>query len=247
MLATRGRVDRFWSDTFDISAADLHRDGVRVQQHRPSRGAWREVYVLRFDNAAWVFAPAECVAPIAARFAMRTARDAMDPAAWLRLPGVPVVGAVGPSRHHYLDDPGHLRARLAELSSSRLVARRLNPGDFTALSALRAAVDPDEWGQVSFDAQPPVMFGLFDGGDLIAAANLMPGPDAASDVSVVTRPDQRGRGHGTSIGAAAAGQALAMHGIARCRALANNRAALAIASRLGFEEYGESLAVQLAG
>jgi GNAT superfamily N-acetyltransferase len=247
MLATRGRVDTFWSNTFDLSTTELHLGGVRVHPHRPSRGGWREAYVLRFEEAAWIFAPTEYVQPIAARFATSTASDAMDPNSWLGVPRVPVSGVVGPSRHHYLDDPAPLRSRVDPPAAAALPARRLNPGDFAALSALRAAVDPAEWTQVSFDAQPPVMFGLFHADTLVAAANLMPGPDAASDVSVVTRPQLRGAGYGTRIAATAAGQALAMHGIARCRALAANHAALTIAAKLGFEEYGQSLSVQLAG
>jgi GNAT superfamily N-acetyltransferase len=241
--ATRERVDVFWAGTFAVDAGELHGSGVHVQPHSAARGGWREVYVLRFDDAALVSAPADVVEPVRAALASSTASDAIDAARWLAMPGLAVAAVVGPCRHTYVDNqatlPNHLEAGLT--------VRRLNPGDFEALNALRAAVGPEEWAQAAFESQPPMMFGLFRDGAMVAAANLMPGPEAASDVGIATRPDLRGRGYGTQVAAAAVRQALLMHGIARCRVMVDNAAAGAVAAKLGFDEYGQSLSVHLAG
>lgn len=234
-LTTRERVDRFWSTTFDLSPADLHLTGIRIQAHNAPRQEWRGIYVLAFADAATVFAPADLVAGLRDAIGNETAAAATDPGRWQAV--LPKARVLGPSRHHYLDDAQPLQAIAA--------GRRLNPGDFSALSSLSAAVGESDWADSGFGGQPAVLFGLFDADQMVAAANLTSGPEGASDVGVATHPDRRGHGFGTRIAATAAKQALAMYGIARYRALAANAASLAIASRLGFDEYGQNLAIHL--
>jgi hypothetical protein len=79
----------------------------------------------------------------------------------------------------------------------------------------------------------------------MAAANLTPGPDSATDVGLVVHPEARDRGFEVRVAAAATIQAIAIHGVARYRALADNPTQLAVASVLGFTEYGRSLVIYL--
>ena len=102
-----------------------------------------------------------------------------------------------------------------------------------------------EWTSAGFADQPAVLYGMFDGERLMAAANLTAGPDAATDVGIVVRPDARGKGYGVAIAAAATREAIATHGIARFRVLATSQPTLAIASKLGFEPYGRNLTAYL--
>ena len=90
-----------------------------------------------------------------------------------------------------------------------------------------------------------MLFAIFDGDRIVAAANLTAGPDAATDVGIVVHPDERGKGFAMQVRPLAARQALLMHGIARFRALATSSSTMAIAQKLGFEEYGRNLAVYL--
>ena len=96
-----------------------------------------------------------------------------------------------------------------------------------------------------FTAAPAMLFGIFEGESLVAAANLTPGPDAATDVGVIIHPSARGRGLGTKMAALAARQAITMHGEARYRGLTASPSTVAIADRLGFEEYGCNLVAYL--
>ena len=96
-----------------------------------------------------------------------------------------------------------------------------------------------------FTAQTAMLFGIFEGDRLVAAANLTPGPDAATDVGFVIHPEARGRGYGLQIAALAARQAILMHGVARYRALTSSPSTMAIADKLGFEEYGRNVVVYL--
>ena len=238
-LTTRERVDAFWSNTFDLSTADLRLPGVRVRPHTPSRASWRAVYVLSFDDAACVLAPADIVSVLSNALAGRAAGEVLDPNSWRALLAAPSARVVGPARHHYLDDRSGLGAFA--------VGRRVNPRDHSALAALRSAIPPPEWELAGFSQQPAMMFGVFEGEEMVAAATLGAGPDAATDIGVVVRPRIRGKGYGTQIAATAAKQAVLMHGIARFRAPADSEASLAVARRLGFTEYGCDLTVHLSG
>jgi hypothetical protein len=237
-LTTRERVDAYWSSTLGVDASDLHIPGTRVRQHPPDRAQWRGVYVLALDKAACVFAPADLLGRVAAVTDLDT-ESVLEPATWEDLLGpASVSSAFGPVLHHYLDD----RAGLDEVAAGR----RLNPRDSDALAELRGALTADEWASGGFTGQPAMLFGVFEGEHMLAAANLNAGPDAATDIGIVVRPDARARGFGLAITAAAAKQAVLMHGVARFRAHAASGNSRAIAERLGFSEYGRNLAVYLA-
>ncbi|HEX6870269.1 MAG TPA: GNAT family N-acetyltransferase [Micromonosporaceae bacterium] len=236
-LTTRERVDEFWSGTLGVAVAELHRPGVRVFANPPDREQWRGIYALAFDKAVSVFVPTDLIDRIAA-VADLDADAVLTPATWLAVLGDTSHTAFGPVLHHYRDHGDGL-AELAE-------GRRINPLDAAALSAFRSAIDPDEWLSAGFTAQPAMLFGRFEGDQMVAAANLTAGPDAATDVGIVIHPEARGKGYGVQIAALAAAQALRMHGVARFRALASSRPMVAIANRLGFVEYGRNLAVYFA-
>jgi GNAT superfamily N-acetyltransferase len=232
-------VDAFWSRTFDLPDADLHRSGVAVVAHTGARAAWHGIYVLVLGEAAHVFAPAALRQRLSDAVGGRDASAVLEPKTWYDLLGDTVERILGPAVHHYLDDD----ADLVEGGG-----RRLNPSDVGALAILRGAADPEEWEEAGFTDPTPLMFGLFDddAGGLVAAANLTGGVEPSSDVGVYTHPNQRGHGYATRIAATAARQSLRMNGIARYRVRADHRASLSVAQKLGFAEYGRNLTVQLA-
>jgi len=238
-LATRERVDAFWSSTLGIDAADLHMPGVRVRINPPERNSWRGVYILTFDKSACVFAPEDLLAPIQAATADLDADAVLEHDTWQQILGDQIHLMFGPVVHHYRDDLTGMEPDPD--------ARRINPRDADALTALRGSVPWEEWASAGFTAQPAMLFGIFEDDRLLAAANLTNGPDASSDVGLVLHPDARGKGYGVRIAGAAARQALLLHGVARFRALASSAPTMAIAARLGFTEYGRNLAVYLKG
>jgi GNAT superfamily N-acetyltransferase len=238
-VTTRNRVDAFWSSTLGVEATELHVPGTRVCPHVGEREQWRGIYVLAFDDAVSVFAPAEEVEQVRAKVGGRDAKALLEPETWRELLGSTLRGAFGPVAHFYLDD----RAGLEELAEGR----RITPDDAAALADLRRAVRTEEWGAAGFTAQPSALLGLFAEDRLIAAANLTSGPEASSDIGIVIHPDARGKGMAVRIAAAAAKQAIALHGLARFRVLTSSAPTLAIAHRLGFTEYGQNLVAYLFG
>jgi hypothetical protein len=245
---TRDRVDAFWSSTLDTSVADLHGPGVRVRANPPTRRSWRGIYVLAFEGAT-VYAPADQIDAVSAGVAGRTADDVIEAKTWQELLGATVQTIFGPVRHYYLDR--------AEGLGDLATGRRLNPTDSEALGTLRAALSAKEWLITGFTGQPAMLFGIFEGDALVAAANLTSGPaaparpaphassEAATDIGLVIHPAARGHGYGLRIAALAAKQAIALHGLARYRALTSSPSTVAIADRLGFREYGRNLVAYL--
>jgi GNAT superfamily N-acetyltransferase len=127
---------------------------------------------------------------------------------------------------------------------------RLLTGDDDAerLDTLRAACEPREWSESGFageHALPPVLFGTFRDGGLAAAATLSEWRGRPSDVCVLTHPEHRRDGLATTLAAAASRHALERGGLARYRAAVTNKPSLAIAHRLGYQEYGRNLSVLL--
>jgi GNAT superfamily N-acetyltransferase len=236
-LTTRERVDTFWSSTLGVEPAALHTAGLRVHPNADDRADWRGIYVLAFDDAVSVFAPTDLVDDVAKGLADHEPASALDPDTWRTLLDGTMQFVFGPVVHHYLDDASTL--------PTEGLGRRINPLDSTALTDLRGEIAPNEWRSAGFTAQPAMMFGLFDGDRMVAAANLTAGPEAATDIGIVIDPAARGQGYGVRIAATAAKQAIAMHGVARFRVLASSAPTLAIAAKLGFTEYGCNLAVYL--
>jgi RimJ/RimL family protein N-acetyltransferase len=226
--------------------ADLHAPGVRVRPNPPARSSWRGVYVLAFEGAT-VYAPNDLLVTVSAGITASSPDDLLEAKNWLDiLPGM-AQSVWGPVKHAYLDRVDGL----AELAAGR----RLNPTDSDALGQLRAALPQQEWVATGFTARTAVMFGILEGDELVAAANLTSGPavggngvpttEAATDIGYVVHPQARGRGYGLQICALAAKQAISMYGVARYRTLIASPAAVAIAERLGFQEYGRNLVAYL--
>ncbi|MEV6524309.1 GNAT family N-acetyltransferase [Longispora sp. NPDC051575] len=149
----------------------------------------------------------------------------------------PQASVLGPSQHHYLTSAD----RLPEHSA----IRRLNPGDHLALAELRSACPEEDWEEGGFADEPGALFGAFDEGRLLAAANLTNWNGQPTDVGLLTRPEARRRGLATRTAAAASSHALRLHGIARFRALVDSPAAMRIAQRLGYTPYGLNVYVRL--
>jgi hypothetical protein len=235
-LTTRERVDAFWSQTLGVDSAALHSPGVHAQPNPPDRANWRGIYVLALGKAVNIFAPTDLLSTIEERARNYDVDDALDPDVWVSELGEVRSVLFGPSVHHYRDSPEGLSLFAA--------GRRINPRDSRALAALRAEIPHDEWSAAGFAGQPGLLFGLFDEDErMVAAANLTPGPDSATDIGVVVHPDARGLGHEMRLAATAALQALAIHGIARLRALAEDPTMCAVAQTLGFTEYGRNLVI----
>jgi RimJ/RimL family protein N-acetyltransferase len=258
-------INAYWSEVFGCAPHELWRGGTTLGTHHGPLTGYPGVYVLSARGTTRVSAPDHLVDALGARLASAggTLREALLQAdSWREWFGRAVTRVHGPSVHLYLDDPGALDdapgVAAPDVAASDVAApdvRRLteDDGDAEQLDKLRAACAADEWNEGGF-AEPagadrgepgPVLFGAFRDGVLVAAANLTAWRDHPSDVGLLTHPEHRGTGLATRLAVTASRHALDTGGLVRYRALVTNRPSLAIARRLGYQEFGRNLAVRL--
>lgn len=128
----------------------------------------------------------------------------------------------------------------------RRTVRRLLPArreDAAALRRLFAACTLQEWeyGGIQFEHDP--IMGAFEGERLVAAASYELWTDRIAHMGAVTDPDFRGGGYGTSAVSALTRHCLEAGLIPQYRTLESNSGAMAIAHRLGFSPYAQTMSI----
>lgn len=127
----------------------------------------------------------------------------------------------------------------------------LEPGDLPVLGELRSQVTARDWEYSGLDEDQPIA-GCFHHGRLVAAAGYKlwggdfgeNGQVRIAHVGVVTHPEARGRGAATACVRAISSHAIANGLIAQYQTLLDNAPAMAVARRLGFEDYAERIYVR---
>ena len=241
-LTTRERVDAFWSSTLGVDAADCTPRAYRSTPTRPTRSSWRGVYVLAFDKAVCVFAPADLLDAVAAwhrRHRRRRRARAARPGSACSETTVQLASAR--SVHHYRDD----RAGLAELAGGRRInPRRRRRAGRAARRRAAATSGPRP-------ASPPsrrMLFGLFEGDDLRGRGEPHPRPRRRHRRRHRRAPRRPRQGlRRCASPPPPPGRPCVMHGVARFRALATSPATLRDRRQARLQEYGRNLAVYLHG
>lgn len=249
-------INTYWSGAFGCAPHELWRGGTTIGTHHGPLAGYPGVYVLSARGTTRVSAPDHLVDQLGARLASAggTLREALlQPDSWREWFGRAVTRVMGPSVHHYLDDASAL-ASVPGGGPAEL--RSIGDDDAGPLERFRAACDPEEWAEGGFAHVPApagevpagpaqLLFGAFQDGSLVAAANLTEWRGQPSDVGVLTLPEHRRAGIATRLAALASRHALDTAGIARYRAAVTNRPSRAIAGKLGFQEFGRNLVVRL--
>ena len=164
----RERVDAFWSSTLGVDVADLHTPAPTSTPIRRSANS----------GAASTSSASTMRSPSSPRPTTSTKWPPQSPSSTPNRPSRRPPGSVAGRRPALRLGPG--RAQLPDRSRPAwprsAAGRRINPRDAEALAALRGAVSSAEWTETGFTGQPAMLFGIFDGETMLAAANLTPGP-----------------------------------------------------------------------
>lgn len=127
-------------------------------------------------------------------------------------------------------------------------ARAVTSADRVAVESLRAACSHEDWAHGGSEHEKVPTFGCFDvNSELCSLAGYKIWDATIAHLAVVSAPGQRGHGFATAAVAAAARHALSASLIPQYRTLLSNAPSMRIAARLGFESYGFSVYVRLAG
>jgi GNAT superfamily N-acetyltransferase len=231
-------ADAYWAQDFGCVPEELRKPAQGPESHTGRLFGNPGMWALVFGDVVRISLPARWLELLRARAAAWT-REVLFQPELLAAELVPLRMSrfVGPAFIGYLSHAPLLRPAGS--------VRRLGAGDGASVERLRARLNVREWEHGGSSLDGPC-FGRFDRqGNLTALAGYEVWDAAIAHIAVVTLPEHRGRGHGAAVVCAAAEQAVQDRLVPQYRTLLSNRAALGVASRLGFIEYGCSVYVDL--
>lgn len=124
-------------------------------------------------------------------------------------------------------------------------ARAVTHADSSAVAALQTACSPTEWEHGGCNVAEQPSSGVFVGETLVALAGYEIWGGTIAHICVVTHPAHRGQGHGTAVVAHLAARALEAGLLPQYRSLLSNESSMRIAHKLGFAQYGATIAARL--
>lgn len=239
--ATTAHMDAQWAATLGCQVEDLRRPHVLVAPHGPSGtlAGYRGVMLLRRGEACIVSVPPAMVAAVHRQLARHTADEVFTASALTDLFGDAVERIVGPAWQGCAD-----RSNVHPLVTRG--TRLLRPADAAALQRLEMACDRTEWEHSTIIWGEWPVFGCFVGSELVAAGTLHPWGEGVLSVGIITHPAHRGQAYARAVVSAMTAYGLARGAILRYQTLQANVPAVAVAQALGYQAYGQTLAVRLA-
>ena len=223
-------IDAFWAGFLGATPTALVDPGICVVPHAALAGYSGVWFFVRAGSCV-VSAPAHWCERLEAALAEATVDSVLSPDGFAAVFGDAFDSAVGPSYLGWLE-PGSFQPIANE--NVRPVTSR----DAAALAALREASGAD-WEAV--DLQPTGLFGWFEGEELLAAASMTEWAPHVVGPGVLSRRS----GCGRAVVSAVVDQALRDGSLVVYQTLMENTPAVAIAQRLGFEQYASHIAVRL--
>ena len=235
-------MDRTWAQDFACEPAQLHTPVPYVQRHAGALADYNGIWMFATDGAPCISVPHD-VYPEIANAALRWKTVGRQVVPTIQQD----IAALTRRRISDVIGPAYVGVGFAErlqlLDAAR--AQLLDDKTRDLIVALRAEVTAEEWEHGGSEARGP-LFGAFDaGGGLAALAGYEVWNGSIAHISIISRTAERGRGHGRAAVAFATHHALASGLVPQYRTLFSNAPSMGIARRLGFVEYGRSLAVRL--
>jgi len=247
--ASLDRVRDAWRQV--LGAPDAFRDAGTVVVARPARPAPgpRWVTVVTLGDARCVLLPADLAARLDAATGQAPA-GGPDPGAG----GDPIIAGrlAHPEEARALLGPGivvlgpAVLAYTTELAAGSAAegAEPAEPGAVD-LDQLGGACDPAEAAESSLAAWTHWVHVIRERDVVVAAAGAQVWAGTLAQLGVLTRPDRRGRGLGTTVASSVVRAALATGLVAQWRARVELTASRRLAASLGFVELGVQVTYRL--
>ena len=231
-------VVAFWAANLGCRDAQLVQPGTTVVRNGPDLADYRGATVFYRPPACVVAVPEDWYPAAVGRLGRRPAAAVFDIGLLEQVFGSAVDRVIGPAWLGYADASDFRPAPTLE-------ARLLTGEDLPALRQLAATAGPTEWAHSGIDPARPPVFGCYADKILAAAGMLEPWGDRLLHVGILTHPAYRGRGFGKAVVSAMATHGVAAGSVVQYRTLTGNLASVAIARSLGFQHFGQTLAVRL--
>ena len=235
-------ADSWWARDFACDPKELRPPTTRVQEHTGDLTGNQGIWILVIGPCPLVSMPAAILPRLSEQAASWSRSTLENPTALgQQLASVIDGKIIGPAFIGYATEDC-LRSDAAK------TARQLDERDRDAVEKLCTKCSAEEWehGGSEFGKDPA--FGAFDvDGSLVAMARFEIWHGKIAHMSLVTDRDRRARGHGAAAVALAARHALNSGLLPQYRTLKSNSASIRLAEKLGFEEYGFTVYVRVAG
>ena len=234
-------ADDWWARDFGCRADELRPEVARVQRHASESIASSTIWILVVGEHPLVSLPPRIYETFRDRARSWSPSLVADASALAtQLAPVRLDRIVGPAFIGYAT-----RDTLRPPVSAR--TRQLTASDSDAVARLRATCSSEEWEHGASDRNAAT-FGAFDESDrLCALAGYDIWGAKIAHLYVIAAADRRNGGFGASAATAAAIHAMDVGLVPQYRTLISNLPSRRVAEKLGFERYGFSVAVRLAG
>ena len=235
--STVARIMRCWADYLGCAPEHFRTDRTLAVPHA---GIWNYhgVFVLRFGQALVASAPPPLLPHLGPRLERLRAAQ-LVPEACVRAVGEAAVERViGPAHYGYAD-----ATALRPIPTPGV--RSLTPDDAPLLDHLRTACSAAEWDEAGALTIDRPLVGQFVDAHLVAVAGYAVWWACLAHIGVITAPAHRGHGYGRAVACRSAEAALNGGLVPQYRALEVNRASIAMATALGFEQCATSIALRL--
>lgn len=233
-----GIADDWWAHDLGCRPEELRPQATRVQHHAGELIGNPAIWILVVGAFPVVSLPPWLWPILSDRARLWSPSMVADRSALAaQLEPVPVERIVGPAFIGYATED----TLCVPASPS---SRQLTESDADAVARLRAVCPPEDWQHGGTDLRKVPAFGAYDEtGELAALAGYEIWAGRIAHISIVTATGRRNRGFGSSAVAMAATHALNAGLLPQYRTLASNASSMRVAERLGFKEYGFSVAV----
>lgn len=232
------KIDSYWAAYFGCRPEDFQKPGTRVLPHAALMG-YPGVLAFRRGPCCVVSIPEMLPRRVVDEISRRSPGEVLDRDFLASVFGNDVDTINGPAWLGVADagdfrPAPHPSVKLLDLGR-----------DMAALRRLAEACGELAWRQskIVFDRHP--LFGCFEGGEIMAASAYAVLGGVLGYIGVVSHPGHRGRGYGRAVAAASMEHALGRGLICQWRTLGSNGPAIALARRLGFQEYAGTVDVRL--
>jgi GNAT superfamily N-acetyltransferase len=224
---------RYWADHLGLPHDALFAAPLRIVSHGGELEDYAGVFALCRGPSKIISLPPSQAEILRPMLSTLSAESSLEELVNVLQPVTSV--AIGPAFIGY--------AEIVPLPSHEV--RILTTNDAPAASVLQAACCELDWQHGGSDIRDRPVSGVFRDDQLVALAGYEVLGGTIAQISVITHPDHRGHGLGTSAVAHLSSRALAAKLLPQYRTLDANAPSLSIAARLGFARYATSMAIRL--
>jgi GNAT superfamily N-acetyltransferase len=236
--ATLDLVDRYWAADLGCSRADLRSPSTHVVPHAGALVDYRGVFMLLVGGAPVVSLPRDLYPSLRAVASQWSGADVVSGTFLQDVLGDAVDQIIGPAFIGYTDG-----ATFHPLVPN--AAHLLAAGDAEPVAELRAACDAVEWSHGGSALGQNPAAGVYSSERLVALAGYEVWGGGIAQISVITHPGHRGRGHAGAVVSMLTETALVQGLVPQYHTLESNTPSMQVARKLGFVRYGVSMAVRL--